>query len=44
MVSAHMNNTKVIELTAGFSLLVAGLSIKHGLHMADVIVYARYIS
>jgi len=40
MVAAQMNNTKVVELTAGLSLLAAGLSIKHSLPMADAIVYA----
>jgi len=40
MVAAQMNNTRVIELTAGLSLLAAGLSINYGLPMADAIVYA----
>ncbi|MBF7084692.1 type II toxin-antitoxin system VapC family toxin [Desulfallas sp. Bu1-1] len=40
IVAAQMNSTKVVELTAGLSLLAAGLSIKHSLPMADAIVYA----
>lgn len=40
MVAAKMNNTMVVELTAGLSMLAAGFSIKHGLPMADAIVYA----
>lgn len=40
MVAAQMNNTRVIELTESLSLLAANLSIKHGLPMADAVVYA----
>jgi len=40
MVAAQMNNTQVVELTAGLSLLAAGLSLKYDLPMADAIVYA----
>jgi len=40
MIAAQMSSTLVVELTAGLSMLAAGLSIKHGLPMADAIVYA----
>lgn len=39
MVAAQINNTRVIELTAGLSLLAAGLSIKHDLPRVDEILY-----
>ncbi len=40
IVAAQMNSTKVIELSESLSLLAAGLSIEHGIPMADAIVYA----
>ncbi len=35
-----MNRTRVLELSESIALLAADLSIKHGLPMADAIVYA----
>lgn len=39
-VTAHMNKTRVIDLTEQISLLAATLSLKNNLPMADAIVYA----
>ncbi|MEA4925359.1 MAG: type II toxin-antitoxin system VapC family toxin [Syntrophomonadaceae bacterium] len=39
MVVAQMNKTVVVDLNEHLALLAAGLSLKHGLPMANAIVY-----
>lgn len=40
MAVAQMMKTKVIPLNEGLALLAGTISLEHGLHMADAIIYA----
>ncbi len=43
LVAGRLNSTHVVVLTPGIALLAADLSLRHGLAMADAIVYATAV-